>query len=557
MEKSNSKRIGFYIRVSTEEQAENPEGSIKNQEERLKQMVKLKNMDQDFGDVTEIFIDRAKSGKDTNRPELQRMLEFIRGNKLDLIMTTELSRISRSIRDFSEIWELMQLHKCGLMCLRENFDTETAAGEMVLYTLANIAQFERRQVSERVAANMKSRAERGLYNGGTVPMGFKLIDGKPGYLDIDEEQARVVQKAFEAFLAEGSLSKASRWLNDNGYRLKRLVQGGGRNMRLDHFTVDNLHKMLTNPMYMGLKRFKDKGEVKTVKAVWEPIIKGDLYERVDEVLKKNHSRKKPHSKKRYPYLLSGITFCKCCGDHLSGKSAHGSTKKIGYYEHSWRTKRNSSFSAKTLKCENYDRVPASKLEALVCEKVEALLSNKELGKELVLEAQKKHKDNSQNKEVKSVKAKISGVTSQLDALAERLSELPAKVSAQPIYKQMEKLEGHKELYQKQLQSLKEAGAMGYHKPIQLEHYNALLKALKGLWSLGDPPTRSKIIQWLIHKIEVGRDSVVLHYQLGESNLLRELASAGSRLFLCLESNFANFFKGNSSNTLTIGAPEWT
>lgn len=63
-------KIAFYIRVSTEEQAKNLEGSIKNQKERLFQAVKLKNMDSNFGEVSGVYIDRAKPGKDTNRPEL-------------------------------------------------------------------------------------------------------------------------------------------------------------------------------------------------------------------------------------------------------------------------------------------------------------------------------------------------------------------------------------------------------------------------------------------------------------------------------------------------------
>jgi site-specific DNA recombinase len=145
-------RIALYIRVSTEEQAQNPEGSIKNQEERLRTMIKLKNMEGRFGEITNVFIDRAKSGKDTNRPQLQKLLLGIRKREIDLVMVSELSRISRSIRDFAAIWELMQQNSCGFYSLRENFDTTTAAGEMGFFTVANIAQFERRQISERVSA---------------------------------------------------------------------------------------------------------------------------------------------------------------------------------------------------------------------------------------------------------------------------------------------------------------------------------------------------------------------------------------------------------------------
>lgn len=113
MKTSRSRRISFYIRVSTEEQASNPEGSIKNQEERLRMAVKLKNMEGHFGDIVSVYIDRAKSGKDTNRPELQKLLMAIRKRETNLVMVSELSRISRSIKDFSEIWQLMKIMTVG------------------------------------------------------------------------------------------------------------------------------------------------------------------------------------------------------------------------------------------------------------------------------------------------------------------------------------------------------------------------------------------------------------------------------------------------------------
>jgi site-specific DNA recombinase len=141
------KRVGYYLRVSTEEQAENPEGSIKNQEERLKLALQFKNSSAPFGKLAGVYCDIGRSGKDMNRPELQRLLKDIERGEIDLVMVSELSRLSRSIRDFSQIWEFMQAQGCGFMSLRESFDTSNAAGEMLLFSIANFAQFERRQTS--------------------------------------------------------------------------------------------------------------------------------------------------------------------------------------------------------------------------------------------------------------------------------------------------------------------------------------------------------------------------------------------------------------------------
>ena len=226
------RRISFYIRVSTEEQASNPEGSIKNQEERLRMAIKLKNMEGHFGDIVAVYVDRAKSGKDTNRPELQKLLMAIRKRETDLVLVSELSRISRSIKDFSDIWQMMKDNGCGFQSLRENFDTTTAAGEMVLFTVANIAQFERRQISERVSANFNVRSQRGLFNGGAIPFGYKRIQDKPGFLEIDEAWAPSVRAAFKAVLTEGTLASAAKWLNEQHHRVKPAREGGGLRTRL-------------------------------------------------------------------------------------------------------------------------------------------------------------------------------------------------------------------------------------------------------------------------------------------------------------------------------------
>ncbi|MBI3019311.1 MAG: recombinase family protein [Deltaproteobacteria bacterium] len=80
--------------------------------------------------------------------------------------------ISRSTKDFCNLLELFDKFKCKILSLREQFDTTTAAGEMMLNMLMNFAQFERKQLAERVQANVNARAKRGLYNGGPLPLGI-------------------------------------------------------------------------------------------------------------------------------------------------------------------------------------------------------------------------------------------------------------------------------------------------------------------------------------------------------------------------------------------------
>jgi site-specific DNA recombinase len=545
-------KIAFYIRVSTEEQAENPEGSIRNQEDRLHQAVKLKNMDTAFGEVTGVFIDRARSGKDTNRPELQRLLHAIRKQAVTLVMVSELSRLPRSIRDFLEMWELMQQKECGLYSLRENFDTTTAAGEMVLYTIANIAQFERRQVSERVTANFQSRASRGLYNGGPVPVGYKLILDKPGFLEVDEPMAEIVRASFQAFLNHGTLSATGKYLNDQGYVLKKHIQGGGNKARLSHFTVDNLYKMLRNQAYIGVRRYRMKGEVKETKATWQAIVDPNIFARAQEILTANCSKKKPHSKIRYPFLLSGITFCEACKGPLSGKSAHGNGGKIGYYEHIWATKRLSCLTKKTFHCEPH-RVLAKKLEPAVIENVRRLLTDQKFAQELLEEANRLFSEDPESGELEKLKARLYGVNSQIYALAER--QIPKAVSAVPIFKLMEKLEATKQEIEKQIIAVSETGQSG-EKPAELQTFEAFTKYLRELMSSSaESSLKAKIIERLVHRIEVNKDGIKIHYYAGQEQLERSLVEIkGSPQG---ENPDPLFLKCVGSNSLTNGADERT
>lgn len=511
----NGRRISLYIRVSTEEQASNPEGSIKNQEERLRMTVKLKNMEGHFGDIVAVYIDRAKSGKDTNRPELQKLLLAIRKKETDLVMVSELSRISRSIKDFSDIWQMMKDNGCGFQSLRENFDTTTAAGEMVLFTVANIAQFERRQISERVSANFNVRAQRGLFNGGAIPFGYKRIQDKPGYLEIDEDCARSIKAAFKAYVNEGSLSLTAKWLNANGYRMKVEREGGGIRNRLGYFTTGNLKAILKNKFYIGVKVFHSKGVVQEVEAVWPGIIDIDSFKKANYLLSSNHCRNKENMISRYPYILPGLIFCKCCGDRLIGKSAHGKREKIGYYEHALSTKRMSIDPNLKRECFPY-RTLAKVIEPLVWQELVNLITEKSFAEELLKFAQRSHRLNPGSKEIEKHNQTIFSIDQQIEILAERLSMLPKEISPTPIFKQMEKLENMKRASQ---DTLNEMTKNGFYKdvPSDLKTFEAFLDSLKVILKNNNTENmkfKVRMIRALIDKVLVTPDGLEIYFKVG-------------------------------------------
>lgn len=514
---SNSYKIGLYVRVSTEDQAANPEGSLKSQEQRLRDHVAYRNQESDFGKITRIFIDRAKSGGNMNRPELQNLLKAVREKEVDLILVTEVSRLSRSLLDFCGIWDLMHKNGCSFQSLREQFDTTTAAGEMVLFNMVNFAQFERRQIGERVTANFLARSQRGLYNGGSVPLGYKLSE-KKGYLLVDDEAAEVVRAAFKIFLEEGSLQGAGKVLNERGYKLKKKMQGSGPMSRLGYFTADNLYTILINKMYLGLKPYKIRGQEKLAKAVWEPIVDAVTFQRVNEILKKNYRCLKPPRVKKYQYLLSGFLHCDCCKKRLAGKSANGNGGMIPYYEHAWQTKKQAYLKEKKYECMP-NRVLSKVIDQRVWEEVVNVLTQPSLSKSLVVESQEFHSKHSHLPEKDKIRTKIGGVEKQLEALAEHLTNIPKNVSPQYVFGQMEKLEKIKQDLELQVRRLDKANGTG-EVPVGIKTYQAFLETLNlRLRNHDDSVFRRKVVERLIQKIDLLPNGFNIHWIMGESRFI--------------------------------------
>ena len=134
-----------YIRVSTVEQ----------NEARQKEALKNYNIDKWFVE--------KKSGKDTNRPVLQELLEYIRED--DTVYVEEFSRLGRSTADLLAIVQQIEDSGAQFVSLKENFDTQTPAGRLQMTMMAAIAEFERAMILERQREGIAIAKREGKYNG--------------------------------------------------------------------------------------------------------------------------------------------------------------------------------------------------------------------------------------------------------------------------------------------------------------------------------------------------------------------------------------------------------
>ena len=110
------------------------------------------------------FVEKI-SGKDTNRPRLQEMLGYVREG--DCIYVMDFSRLARSTKDLLDIVELLNKKEVQLISLKENLDTSTPAGKLMLTAIAAIYEFERTNILERQREGIEIAKREGKYKGGT------------------------------------------------------------------------------------------------------------------------------------------------------------------------------------------------------------------------------------------------------------------------------------------------------------------------------------------------------------------------------------------------------
>ena len=223
-----------YVRVSTEEQAVNGV-SIDAQKEILQAYAVVKGYT-DF----KIYTDEGFSGKNLNRPDVQRLLEECRSGKVEAVIVWRLDRLSRSLRDTLEtIEDIFMPAGVSLISVTENIDTSTPAGRLMLNILASFAQNEREAIAERVRMAKNSMAKDCKHLGGYVPFGYKV--NQQGYYEIDEKTAPIVREIFRMYNARMGYTAILRYLHDQGVKSP---QG-------NDFKKNSLNYILRNEKYTG------------------------------------------------------------------------------------------------------------------------------------------------------------------------------------------------------------------------------------------------------------------------------------------------------------------
>ena len=197
------------------------------------------------GEDARVFQDKGFSGKNTKRPAFTELMQAVEAGQIQKILVYRLDRFSRSIADFSRLWEVLQQYGVEFQSVTEQFDTSSPMGRAMLNIVLVFAQLERETTAERVKDNYIHRFSLGAWPGGPAPYGFDLTkvteDGRRVSSLSKNKQAEIVQKIFEEYAKpETSLRSIAKELTAQG------IHGPKREI-WDNVT---LSRILHSPLYV-------------------------------------------------------------------------------------------------------------------------------------------------------------------------------------------------------------------------------------------------------------------------------------------------------------------
>lgn len=418
------------------------------------------------GAETVIYQDNGFSGKNTDRPDFQRMMSDIRANKISKVIVYRLDRISRSILDFSEMMDEFQKHKVDFISATERFDTSSPMGRAMLNICIVFAQLERETIQQRVADAYDSRSRRGYYMGGKIPYGFSkkptVIDGvKTSMYEIDPVEANDIKRIYMLY------SKPSATLGDV---LREITKDGCINNRGKNWNTARISELMRNPVYVMADVnvymfYKQQGAnlcnqiedfdgmhgcylftgENTNRKTWDlegqnvviaphkGFIPSDIWLTCRKKLLENHQIKTCKAKNSW---LAGKVKCGCCGYAMTIKKSK--TRAGRYFVCSGRANKICDTPMPTIYADEFEKL----IEGRITDKLTNIVIKPKA--EIV-----------GNNEIVRLRADILNIENSIDTLIDKLTEADS-TTASYINQKIKKLDSEKTELLQQIGRLEEA-----------------------------------------------------------------------------------------------------
>lgn len=316
-------RCALYTRKSVETGLEKEFNSLEAQREICLDYIKL-HKHEGWVAIDKYYDDGGYSGANMDRPALDELIRDIKSGLINTVIVYKVDRISRSLLDFAKIMALFDNHNVSFVSVTQNFNTTNSMGKLILNILLSFAQFEREMVSERIRDKFHASAKKGMWMGGTLPLGYKVENRN---LLINEEEAAIVRLVFEKFIELGSVTNVISILHDLGIDTKEFTTTAGKTKSRHIANKGYIYRLLGNQIYAG--NIKHNEEV--FQGRHEAIVSQECFDKVQAIFKGNSTKNEATIRKESPAILKGIISCGGCNSGMTPTYTKKKDKLYRYY----------------------------------------------------------------------------------------------------------------------------------------------------------------------------------------------------------------------------------
>ena len=354
-------RCAIYTRKSSDEGLEQEFNSLDAQREACEAYI-VSQRHAGWVALADMYDDGGLSGGTMERPALKRLLEDIKAGKVQIVVVYKVDRLTRSLADFAKIVDILDAHNASFVSVTQQFNTTTSMGRLTLNMLLSFAQFEREIAGERIRDKIAASKRKGMWMGGNVPLGYDVKDRK---LIVNEPEASTVRLIFRRYAELGSVALLRTELDRLGIVSKRREGAGGRLAGGQHFSRGALYLMLQNRIYRGEITHQGTAYPGQHEAILDP----ELWQIVQDKLAANRQERALAVGAEAPSLLAGL-IVDADGNPMTSTHATKRAKRYRYYVSASLLAGDRSRAQKGM------RIPAGDIEALVLDRLRALLSSR-------------------------------------------------------------------------------------------------------------------------------------------------------------------------------------
>ncbi len=512
--------VGLYIRLSKEDENEGPSQSVQNQESLLREFVQEQGLS-----VFDTYVDDGWSGTNFDRPSFQRMIDDIETQKVNMVITKDLSRLGR---DYIMTGHYMERyfpeHRVRYISLLDGIDTgvDSTANDITPFR-AIMNDMYAKDISKKIKSVKRDKQRKGHFIGGKPMYGYKKHPTEKNKIVIDEEVAPVVRRIFALALSGMSCRKIAATLNQDGIPTPATYCGwkvGNPGSYTGLWSSERISEMLKNETYMGNMvqgrmvklSYKSKKCLRQSPENWvvvegthEPLIDPETFQKVQMLV---NSRK--HTRSRtYDFLLKGLIFCHECGYPmavLNRKNAAGEDRLFFVCRTYQRFTKAGICTCHSIKEETVNEAVLAKVRE-VCQ---AYLNPDRLRPIAEEAVENANKAASCEAEMQALQSKITALTTHLDQMyMDRLSGLLSEEDFQRIY---QKATTEHTVLEDRLKNFQEQGKQ----PVNTEEKaRVLVKQF-----LDSALTRRELLVSLIERVELTeKKEIIIKFRFSQQETL--------------------------------------